>query len=215
MRNRFNVAAYFVLPLTLEKFNTVKFGEYNVINVFVSPDMHSAIVQTERIPTFMYRSRESYMGEWMFLGNKYVEFAVMPVFYGDVRKIMEGKYSQVSEKAKMRIRQSVDIRQIEDEDNEIILKELDRRSRMWPHAVGYRTKNRTLIVPDIYAVMVSKDNPLYKTYKSNMEAFFGVKFKDDLELYDKPDLEKEIINEDLYKAVMEVKKSYEKAQLEG
>ena len=48
-----------------------------------------------------------------------------------------------------------------------------------------------------------------------MEAFFGVKFKDDLELYDKPDLEKEIINEDLYKAVMEVKKSYEKAQLEG
>jgi hypothetical protein len=208
--SRFNTSAYYILPLAQNgeqnHRGTREYGEFNFLNAYLSPDHSKIIIELKKEATnenLLFTFEANYTCQWEYNGNIYVELSIPEEFSEDVELILEGKFSSISIKAKNLIIESVNAirldRDITDEESKVFRIQVTK----WPHLTAYLAQNM-YVLPEMYMVLLGKDHPIYKVYKDYMEKKLDTGIPPDMDPLDKPILEEEIINLEIYNQKQEV-----------
>lgn len=199
MQSRFNATAYFILPLIGDGINSTRFGEMEFNNAYISPDYSSIVVEVSGLPRYNYKDDAYYKRDWYSAnGFQYIEYYVPTKYNKDVLLILHGMYSSVSDEASMKIMASIKLVELLNTSSEEIENELYRRLQKWPHLVGFHTKDGKYILPDIYIAMMKPSSPLKRAFKERLEQELDAFIPDDIDLFEIPNLRKEIIDINTY-----------------
>lgn len=99
-----NFCNYYLLPLL--KLNKDKFGEGNFINSYVDKKNNLLLVKIKNKEIeYEYYNNDNFVTDYKENDNEYhIIFAIPPIFHKDVNRFKEGKYSELSNRAKLLIK---------------------------------------------------------------------------------------------------------------
>ena len=196
-----NKANYFILPLV--GLSTRSYGPKNIIDTYLSRDLKSVIIELllfDPDPLKELLSPEHFKRTWNINCKHYLEYTIPEMFADDVRKFLDGKYSQLSEEAKvlirLAIRTEVFFTHPPTEDLLMYISKVtySRHKLCIVFFAGYR---HIIAPPELGAIALPGDKSR-DSLKEQREHDLGTLLDDSSELLDKPLRYMEILDDEIY-----------------
>lgn len=196
---KFNKNAYFVLPLV--GLNTISYGEHAFVNSYVTLD--KIIIVKILVPEHTEPvAKEHLIGAWVNDGHSMVAYSIPEKFHSEFDAFLDGRYSDYSQEAFNVISESITTEIVETTeenlDRDFILYYINKMHEA-RHPLRYNlvSDNIFALTPTYLGAIAPKGHPSRNSLKISLEHDLGMEFPEDTELYDKPNLEEELLNQNM------------------